>query len=568
MPLQLVRLFRRKNHRAANAATSNISELAGTSNSDSNDAQPGAFTPSLNGANIGTIHGSLFSHNQIHHHHHHHPQADDDADYAEIKVREIILETELRSGDIHHDLQSDGTLVEVGRIRKYIGRLFQHPHGSMLIHKYEGLATTDWKRHFDVLSAVRHPNIIQLYGLCRSSNFTALAFHNAQRNGVFEYHLSLSGPSFVTYLADVIDQLQANILVPPCCLKLTRIQSAANALLGHSLKPYTSHILHHNVDYAGQPVVDTFEPARGPFTPYFAPMAFASDLKALASIFKDQLLTRSSLVEYYDLLGLGCSVHGRSLSAIKNVSITHKGITTKLCPLLPYLVRLRWDSQQIPLKLEFISDMLRWTFPISQVQDFSDDMLIEVQTQKSSGHGSSPLFRVWASQIHHIIQKMKMDPSEVLTVMPYFIDFQCGAIKPSTPLPYDCLYLWHDLNHPDRKNHWWSTDPEGQISVSTTVVEGASDIRFHVFPISYHIPQQIYTILWDIHKACGFDPESTEMAEYLGYPLLQPIADSESVSHGFGPSQEADQSGYESEVESDDGSSSSHETFVSAFSED
>ncbi|KAJ7574708.1 hypothetical protein C8J56DRAFT_463922 [Mycena floridula] len=80
--------------------------------------------------------------------------------------------------------------------------------------------------------------------------------------------------------------------------------------------------------------------------------------------------------------------------------------------------------------------------------------------------------------------------------------------------------------------------------------------------------RQIYTILWDIHKACGFDPESTEMAEYLGYPLLQPIADSESVSHGFGPSQEADQSGYESEVESDDGSSSSHETFVSAFSED
>ncbi|KAJ7571912.1 hypothetical protein C8J56DRAFT_100554 [Mycena floridula] len=158
-------------------------------------------------------------------------------------------------------------------------------------------------------------------------------------------------------------------------------------------------------------------------------MAFASDLKALASIFKDQLLT------------------------IKDVSITHKGITTKLCPLLPYLVRSRWDSQQIPLKLEFISDMLRWTFPISQVQDFSDDMLIEVQTQKSSGHASSPLFHVWASQIHHIIQKMKMDPSEVLTVMPYFIGFQCGAIKPSTPLPYDCLYLWHDPNHPDHKNH-------------------------------------------------------------------------------------------------------------------
>ncbi|KAJ7571916.1 hypothetical protein C8J56DRAFT_1084408 [Mycena floridula] len=175
----------------------------------------------LNSGNIGTIHGSLFSNNQlnqIHHHHHHHPQADDDADYAEIKVQDIILETELRSSDIHHDLQSDGTLVEVGRIWKYTGRLFQQPHGSMLIHKYEGLASTDWKRVFNVFSAVRsilplpiigwaliharHPNIIQLYGLCRSSNFTALIFHNAQRTQFLKYHLSLSGPSFITYIAD------------------------------------------------------------------------------------------------------------------------------------------------------------------------------------------------------------------------------------------------------------------------------------------------------------------------------------------------------------------------------
>ncbi|KAJ7571913.1 hypothetical protein C8J56DRAFT_100553 [Mycena floridula] len=154
MPVQRVRRFQRRNYHAA----SNISELAGMSNSNSNDAQAGAFVQSLIHSNIGTIHGSVFSNNQVHHHHHHHhhPQADDDADYAEIKVRDIILETELRSGDIHHDLQSDGTLVKVGRIRKYIGRLFQHPHGSMLIHKYEGLATTDWKHHFDVLSAVSY----------------------------------------------------------------------------------------------------------------------------------------------------------------------------------------------------------------------------------------------------------------------------------------------------------------------------------------------------------------------------------------------------------------------------
>ncbi|KAJ7575663.1 hypothetical protein C8J56DRAFT_900965 [Mycena floridula] len=151
-----------------------------------------------------------------------------------------------------------------------------------------------------------------------------------------------------------------------------------------------------------------------------------------------------------------------------------------------------------------------------------EDMLIEVQIQKSSGHSSTPLIHVWASQIHHIMKRLKMDASEVLTDLPYYIEIHCGEIKPATPLAYDSLYLWHDLNHPDRQNHWWSTDLEGQIPISTTVVEGASNIGFGIYIWSYPIPQQIYPILWDIHQACGFDPESTEMAEYLGYPLLEP----------------------------------------------
>ncbi|KAJ7592463.1 hypothetical protein C8J56DRAFT_885626 [Mycena floridula] len=176
----------------------------------SNVAQAGSFAPGLINSNIGAIHGSVFSNNQFNqiHHHHHHPQAEDDADYAEyakIKVRDIILETELRSGDIHHDLQPDGIVVEIGQIRKYTGRLLQQPHGSILIHKYEGLATRAWKWDFDVLSAVRHPNIIQLYGLCYARNFTALMFHNVQKTAFRKYHRSLSGPSFVTYFGEVVN---------------------------------------------------------------------------------------------------------------------------------------------------------------------------------------------------------------------------------------------------------------------------------------------------------------------------------------------------------------------------
>ncbi|KAJ7592464.1 hypothetical protein C8J56DRAFT_1126780 [Mycena floridula] len=366
----------------------------------------------------------------------------------------------------------------------------------------------------------------------------------------------------------LVDQLQ--------CHKLTRIKSAIDALDRHGLGLQTLHLPDHNVNYAGHLVIDTFGPECWVFTPL---LSSTPDPKGLASTFKDQPLTRSLLVEYYDLLKLVCLLYTER-STTNHVSITRKGITTKLCPPLPYVARSPWGSQQTLVKIAWISNMLRWTIPISQPLRWPimQEMVIEVQTQKSSGHSSSPLFHVLASQIHHVIGTMKTDASGVKTAVPYYMEFYCEEIKPSTPLPYDSLYLWHVLDDPDRKNHWWSTDPEGQIPISTTVVEGASDVCFFA---------NIYPILWDIHKACGFDPDSTEMAEYLGYPLLElkgvfyfsrhydtlrlVLADSESVLHEFGPSQESDQpshSGYESEVESDDVSSSSHETFVSALSED
>ncbi|KAJ7575458.1 hypothetical protein C8J56DRAFT_901075 [Mycena floridula] len=132
----------------------------------------------------------------------------------------------------------------------------------------------------------------------------------------------------------------------------------------------------------------------------------------------------------------------------------------------------------------------------------------------------------------------------------------------------------YNFKHPaTSSNHYWSIDPEGQILISSTETEDHLNIRIDIYTWSYQIPQQIYLILWDIHKACGFDPDSIEMAEYLGYPLFESriLADSESVFGIFDPSQNTDEpshNGYGSDSESHNGSSSSHDTFVSALSED
>ncbi|KAJ7573229.1 hypothetical protein C8J56DRAFT_904005 [Mycena floridula] len=449
MPLQL-------NRHAASAATSNVSELGEISNSDSNDPQAGALVQNLNSGNIGTIHGSLFSNNQlnqIHHHHHHHPQADDDAD--------------VRVFSLWYPLDWVDPQFPVGRIRKYTGRLFQQPHGSMMIHKYEGLAIRDWKSHFDVLSAVR--SILNItHNIPTSSSYMVFVVQAILPLWYFTMHSELSFWNTIFHYLGLHSS--------PTSLK--GIKSAAKALQGYGLEP--------------QLVVATFGPKWGLFTATFPSLPSTSDRKALAiaSTFKHQSLTRS-----------------------------------------------RQDGKEMLIELKYVSDMLWCTIPISQLQDMpvSEEMHIEVQTQKSSGRSSPPLFHVLASQIHHIIRELSIDVSELLTVMPHsdMTPFISGMI----------------------------------LNIQIARITGGQPIRKVKF--LYQLQWwRIYPILWDIHKACGFDPESTEMAEYLGYPLLEPR---KSVSPRFGRSQDTDHplfSGYVSEAELDNGSSSSHETFVSALLED
>ncbi|KAJ7586867.1 hypothetical protein C8J56DRAFT_1051170 [Mycena floridula] len=59
-----------------------------------------------------------------------------------------------------------------------------------------------------------------------------------------------------------------------------------NALQGYALHPLSGYLPNYNVNYASQLVVDTFRLAQGFFMPYFSPLPSASDLKALASVFK------------------------------------------------------------------------------------------------------------------------------------------------------------------------------------------------------------------------------------------------------------------------------------------
>ncbi|KAJ7587755.1 hypothetical protein C8J56DRAFT_942508 [Mycena floridula] len=71
-------------------------------------------------------------------------------------------------------------------------------------------------------------------------------------------------------------------------------------------------------------------------------------------------------------------------------------------------------------------------------------------------------------------------------------------------------------------NIYWSRDEEGQHIIEDSLIQAAFGITVHCQcdPYVYQIPHQYYEILRTIHEACGFDPCSTQIAEYLDLPLV------------------------------------------------
>ncbi|KAJ7586015.1 hypothetical protein C8J56DRAFT_113123 [Mycena floridula] len=147
------------------------------------------------------------------------------------------------------------------------------------------------------------------------------------------------------------------------------------------------------------------------------------------------------------------------------------------------------------------------------------------------------LFKVWASQAHHLLNGYDIQDASEMTVSilaTFNIEIENELPKPpaGTDFHDDFLYLFCRPPDTDSINYkcptYWTLDPEGQHRLTDSEMEerfGTTSIAAKMVCSSYIVPSHIYPILHKIHTACGFNPHSTEMAEYLGLPVLEPVAD-------------------------------------------
>ncbi|KAJ7587826.1 hypothetical protein C8J56DRAFT_1026478 [Mycena floridula] len=181
-----------------------------------------------------------------------------------------------------------------------------------------------------------------------------------------------------------------------------------------------------------------------------------------------------------------------------------------------------------------IDDSARCRIPTPQIPTFSISQGIELFQQ--SNH---TLFATWACQANHLIHDLLIKFVDIQTgkllrlseLWENWTNFSCHAqynenrqkdaqsLLVTELLETKYLYLfcpWDDL----AKAHW-SRDEQGQQIIQDSSIQAAFGviIDWEWKTYVYRIPPQFYQILQTIHESCGFDPYSTQVAEYLSLPL-------------------------------------------------
>ncbi|KAF7337233.1 hypothetical protein MSAN_02275700 [Mycena sanguinolenta] len=416
--------------------------------------------------------------------------------------------------------------------RVYTAKLEGRESGHMTVALYEGDgAENAWNQHLAKYEAIRHPNIMQLYGLLSTTRLRGMVFHDelipyAQFLRRFEH-----SPILSTYI------------IAYCT---TEFREAAD---------YISCV------FCVEPLIDYtvwVRPPTGELCLDLAPGAPGTSV-GLARWWKIHVLRLENLSletpdsenivisslredQYHEL----CSGYPIAQSQYFQVSTEHPvglGI-------------FRWDSQywtftKITEPLQIFPEELHWynsnygrapdeLLPNSWIRyEFHRTHLLELKLEFSY-----EIQKAWLAQANHIFAELDEvthaeDYGTSLTgcARSLFINRSTLA-TPVSPLAR-AIYSFvlprefRTNTEPDANSYqwpacpaYWSLDPSGADRLST---EDAKSLGFPAIHIETSVvgkswDHSVYEGLQRFHEGKGFDPEGREVARRLGCPLFEGLS--------------------------------------------
>ncbi|KAJ7814769.1 hypothetical protein B0H14DRAFT_3149315 [Mycena olivaceomarginata] len=462
-----------------------------------NAGYAGAFFPGAAGFTIG---GGDFTSNVTNNVYN--PPPEQPAAFRTIRLGDINLLKEIRinneSGVVGRQSQSTSA-----RRMYYSAKVVGGEPGPMTVALYQGDdMEEEWRQHITKYESIRHPKIMQLYGLMSSKGLRGVVFHDA----IVCVHLL----SWLTLVLD-IDQSVFQIL----------------ELRNHSslwIRPAT-----------GELCVDLNRYCPEAFLELFATMK----LPRIENVSLDDPHAESAIISALD--------QGDFYALCSSVFSTGK-LWAPTETLIPLGTVLRLDS---PRKASRITDPLGIdggnldiylehngeVLPGSWIR--FDSNRAQYPELKLSAYTSPEVNnKFWMAQANHIFAQLETTSNFKNYVVVHRIEFilQCLPNTYNTRKPEGYLFVCpaEDFRLGPDSFQWpyrpayWSLDPSGTFPLST---EDANMLGFPIIHIEtcihrYSWKDGVYDALWRFQQCKGLNPESQETAINPGYPLYK-LADEE-----------------------------------------
>ncbi|KAF7353245.1 MFS general substrate transporter [Mycena sanguinolenta] len=418
------------------------------------------------------------------------------------------------------DRQTPGASVR----RVYTAKLEGHDSGHMTVAMYEGDgAKKAWKQHLTKYEAVRHPNIVQLYGLISTKKLYAMVFHNE----LIPYHQFLRrfehSPVLSTYImayctteyreatdyiCDVIGpSMETSVWIRPSTGQLCLDLAQGGPETSSDLYGLIIDILRlENVS------LDTPD----------------SEDIIISSLSEDQyheLCSQSSIARFQYFQVSTAHAVGPGIFQLNSQCGTCVSITEPLQTL--HELELHWYNYGNAPDEQLPNSWIRYDFPRMFALNLELNLWFPpYESQKA-----------WLAQANHIFAELQeLDYVEDYVCI-YHTEFML-RITDECDIPEGYLFVcppqdFHTGTEPHANLYqwpacpaYWSLDPSGADRLSM------EDARILGFP-AIHIETRIWGYSWDhsvyeglrrFHEGKEFDPYSREVARQLEYSLFEVLS--------------------------------------------
>ncbi|KAF7337277.1 hypothetical protein MSAN_02280200 [Mycena sanguinolenta] len=439
------------------------------------------------------------------------PQAREPSASRTILLGDIILIKEFKEMRSSPQSSLVGRQTPRASVRRvYTAKLEGRQSGHMTVAMYEGDgAEEEWNQDLANYEAVRHPNIMQLYGLVSTKRLRGMVFHDElipydQFFGRFE-----NSPILSTYI------------IGYCARESREATHYIVDVIGYPMKtsewiqPSTGHLCLDLVH--GGPEPSTKLPHLTDSASHIFPL---ENVPLDTPDSEDILISSFSNDQYHEL----CCWYPIARFQYFQVSTKHcvrpgvfrwdsqYGTCVRITEALMLPDELHWqDHGRVPDEL-LPTSWTRYDFP----------HMLSLKLELNLWFPSYEIRKPWLAQANHIFAELK----EVAHVEDYVCIYQVYFTLRIADKhhdfrtciePHGCLYQWPACPA------YWALDPSGADRLST------EDAEILGFP-TIHIETTVHGCTWDrsvykglrqFHEGKGFDPDSREVARQLGYPLFE-----------------------------------------------